>query len=473
MANASAQHMPRQFYYFAIYLFVILILQEVLMTLMLTITGQGIYSTGSFLSYFMLVSATQILCSMIVLLYCYGRQYMWPFRLSWLCIIALSVHTAVVYEILVNRNLESWYYYSSCAVSAANLLLGMCLVFSKSREHLWLKWVGITSVCVNTAQIMLLIWYMVSTDFQIKAMLAQVNFVLSWLMIAVTGLWVIHFVNEVKAGNRTNRSSSVSVSGFIFLCLAISWVSVSGGADFYDESMAPLPVRKVSATEQTLADRFEAHLFVSRDGEKLPYRLMKPLDYNPGQKYPFVLCLHHGGVHGRDNAAQVQGSYAPVLASYDNRRNHPAFLVVPQCEVGSSWMDPDVDSAIMELLAYLEKQYSLDIQRRYVIGESGGGYGCWHFIGNHPGVFAAAIPVCGGGEEGLVKNMTDVSIWVFHGTEDELVPVRYSRRMVNKLRKAGSKPRYTEFSHAGHSIGRQVGITPGIWEWLFAQKRKN
>jgi predicted peptidase len=135
-------------------------------------------------------------------------------------------------------------------------------------------------------------------------------------------------------------------------------------------------------------------------------------------------------------------------------------------------MDPDVDSAIMELIASLEKRYSIDTLRRYVIGESGGGYGSWHFIGNHPDIFAAAIPVCGGGEEELAKNMADVSIWAFHGSDDLLVPVSYSRKMVNALRKAGSKPRYTEFAGADHYISKRVADTPGIWDWFFAQRRK-
>ncbi|KAA0991992.1 carboxylesterase family protein [Dyadobacter aurulentus] len=465
--------MPRQFYYFAIFLFVILILQEILITAMLTAGGRSIYTLDSFVPYFILVSVTQALAVVIQLLYCYGRQYIWPFRAGWLCIISLSVHTAVVYEILINQNLERWYYYSYCAVSAANLLLGLSLVVSKSRAHFWLKWIGITSICVHTAQIALLTWYTVFADFQMKAVLSQAGFVLSWLMVAVTGLWIMHFIGQAKADKSSGSLSRLSMSSFVFILVVLSWFSVSQGTDFYMESSAPLPVRNVSATERTLAERFEPHLFVSRDGEKLPYRLMKPLDYDSTRKYPIVLCLHHGGVHGRDNAAQVQGSYAPVLANYDNRRNHPAFLLVPQCEVGAGWMDPEVDAAVMELMASLEKQYNIDTLRRYVLGESGGGYGSWHFIGNHPGMFAAAIPVCGGGEEELAQNMADVSIWAFHGTNDELVPVSYSRKMVNALRKAGSKPRYTEFPGADHYIGKQVADTPGIWDWLFMQKRKD
>jgi predicted esterase len=465
--------MARQFYYFAIFLFVILILQEILITTMLKVVGRGAYALGSFMPYFILVSVTQACCSVIALVYCYGHQYIWPFRAGWLCVIMLSVHTAVVYEILINQNLESWYYYSYCAVSAANLLLGVSLVVSKSREHFWLKWIGIASICVDTAQIALLIWYNVFADFQMKAMLSQADFPLSWLMVAITGLWIIHFVSEVKAVKSLNSIPRVSLFGFILVSVIASYFSISLGADFYEESRAPLPARNLSATERALADRFEVHLFISHDGEKLPYRLMKPLNYDSTQKYPVILCLHHGGAHGRDNAAQVQASYAPVLANYDNRRNHAAFLLIPQCEVGKVWMDPDVDSAIMELIASLEKEYSIDALRRYAIGESGGGYGSWHFIGNHPGMFAAAIPVCGGGEEELVENMADVSIWAFHGSDDLLVPVSYSRKMVNALRKAGSKPRYTEFAGADHYIGKRVAETPGVWDWLFMQRRKN
>ena len=49
----------------------------------------------------------------------------------------------------------------------------------------------------------------------------------------------------------------------------------------------------------------------------------------------------------------------------------------------------------------LEKEFSIDITRRYVIGESLGGYGTWHFITTRPQMFAAAVPVCGVGDPAL------------------------------------------------------------------------
>jgi hypothetical protein len=62
----------------------------------------------------------------------------------------------------------------------------------------------------------------------------------------------------------------------------------------------------------------------------------------------------------------------------------------------------------------------------------------WHFLGKHMDVFVAAIPICARDEETLAKDMVDVSIRAFHGSEDKLVPVTYSGKMVIALSKAGS-----------------------------------
>ena len=87
-------------------------------------------------------------------------------------------------------------------------------------------------------------------------------------------------------------------------------------------------------------------------------------------------------------------------------------------------------------------------------------------------MFAAAIPVCGGGAPNYAQNMVDVAIWAFHGERDALAPVSGSRDMVAAIKKAGGKPRYTEFPGSGHDIAKQVNQTPGLLDWLFAQRRK-
>ena len=88
-------------------------------------------------------------------------------------------------------------------------------------------------------------------------------------------------------------------------------------------------------------------------------------------------------------------------------------------------------------------------------------------------MFAAAIPVCGGGDPKLARNIVDVPVWAFHGEKDRSVPVKLTREMIDAIKNAGGHPRYTEFPDAGHNIWDEVKNTPGLLEWLFAQKCDN
>ena len=114
----------------------------------------------------------------------------------------------------------------------------------------------------------------------------------------------------------------------------------------------------------------------------------------------------------------------------------------------------------------------IDAKRRYVTGISRGGYGAWQFICTRPDMFAAAIPVSAGGDPKLASKAVDVAIWAFHGVKDRNVPVSGSRDMIAAIKKAGGHPKYTEYPDEGHNIWDQVSKTPGLWDWLFAQKRK-
>ncbi|GAB3737505.1 carboxylesterase family protein [Spirosoma lituiforme] len=123
------------------------------------------------------------------------------------------------------------------------------------------------------------------------------------------------------------------------------------------------------------------------------------------------------------------------------------------------------------MLNALEAEFSIDSNRRYVAGHSLGGYGAWSFIGTHPGVFAAALPLSGTGDPALAKNMVDVAIWAFHGEKDRNVPVDGCRTVIRAIQQAGGHPHYTEFANVGHYLNPSLNAMPGILDWLFAQKR--
>ena len=85
---------------------------------------------------------------------------------------------------------------------------------------------------------------------------------------------------------------------------------------------------------------FEARTFQDGQGQVLPYRLLKPLDYDARKRYPLVLFLHGAGERGDDNQAQLKNA-AWAFTEPRHRRRFQAFVVAPQCPAGRRWVEMD------------------------------------------------------------------------------------------------------------------------------------
>jgi len=79
-----------------------------------------------------------------------------------------------------------------------------------------------------------------------------------------------------------------------------------------------------------------------------------------------------------------------------------------------------------------------------------GGIGCWALAKSRPEMFAAIVPVCGGGDPAKVCVLKDTPVWVFHGAKDRVVPLSRSRQMVRALEKCGGNVRFTVYPHTSH-----------------------
>jgi predicted peptidase len=231
-----------------------------------------------------------------------------------------------------------------------------------------------------------------------------------------------------------------------------------------------------AATEP--ASEFLARIYTNRSGAKLPYRLLRPKNYNPGTQYPVILYLHGAAARGNDNLEPL--NWGPKLfLEPPLREKHDFFLVIPQCPRDSGWLDLSWsgtrESQSLELALDLVGQglphdFNLDPKRRYVTGVSMGGHAVWVVLAHHPGFFAAAIPVCSGG---TAKTVTDAAaktpVWAFHSDDDHLVPVQQARDMVQAWRAHGGTAKYTEYTGLKHSSWKKAYIDNAMFDWLFSQ----
>jgi predicted peptidase len=226
---------------------------------------------------------------------------------------------------------------------------------------------------------------------------------------------------------------------------------------------------------------FSSEKYTNAAGETLNYRQLIS-DYDPVSKYPLVIFLHGSGERGDDNIAQLKWG-VQNFATSNSMKMHPAIVIAPQCPKEMSWgnySDTDMSllsspSVPMKLLIELIKEtiqkLPIDTDRIYITGLSMGGFGTFDAISRYPDLFAAAVPVCGGGDTKNAASIAHIPIWIFHGALDGAVNPVLSHNMLKALTDAGAHPGFTQYPKAGHFSWIAAYDDDMMMDWLFSQKK--
>ncbi len=201
----------------------------------------------------------------------------------------------------------------------------------------------------------------------------------------------------------------------------------------------------------------------------IEYLLYLPEDYGEkDQKWPLMLFLHGAGERGSDlDKVKVHGP--PKLVAQG--KSLPFIIASPQCPTGRSWTDPTQLQTLIALLDDLTETYEVDESRIYLTGLSMGGYGTWALGSSHPDLFAALVPICGGGQPRMARRLREMPIWVFHGVKDNVVPISQSEQMVEALEAVGNDVRFTVYPEAQHDSWTETYDNPKLYEWLLSHRK--
>ena len=207
-------------------------------------------------------------------------------------------------------------------------------------------------------------------------------------------------------------------------------------------------------------------LTVSDDGQSVT------LDGDLRAKAPFAYTVTPKTILEFDFRSDAQGLAHAIALDEDDFFDYRWANMDWAAKKGSAAKDPSTPMRLA-LAAFdgVRKEFNVDPKRLYITGLSMGGYGTWDAIARHPTLFAAAVPVCGGGDESTAPLIKDLPIWCFHGGADKTVPPERSRNMIEALKQAGGHPRYTEYPGVGHNSWDKAYAEPELPTWLFAQKR--
>ena len=233
-------------------------------------------------------------------------------------------------------------------------------------------------------------------------------------------------------------------------------------------------------------DKFSSRVWKNNESEKLNYRLRYPENFNSEKKYPLLLFLHGSEGRGNDNEQQLWD--ANGIGAFSKQKiatKHESFIFAPQVPANERWVSTNWNtdnyrlvpiSSSMRLTfealdSFIDNNKNIDENRIYVLGLSMGGWGAWDAISRRPNFFAAAVPICGGGDPEQAIYFKDVNIWAWHGEQDNVIDVKKSQDMVQALVKVKGNIKYSEIKVRGHDSWLDVWNSNDLWNWLYNQRK--
>ncbi len=230
-------------------------------------------------------------------------------------------------------------------------------------------------------------------------------------------------------------------------------------------------------------------------GVTYKYQVFVPEDWTPHRKWPVILALHGAGERGSDGLLETDVGIGTAIRT--DRSDIEAIVVMPQCTKNLWWILPPMDDLAMAALAEATKEFHGDTHRTYLTGLSMGGYGTWHLAQKYPGKFAALVVICGGIRPPLAaqnrypdlakvtppdspqsylaaaERVGKTPVWIFHGADDNIVPVTESQRMSAAMKQIGAEVHYTEYPGVGHACWDKAYDEPKLFPWLFSKSLPN
>lgn len=210
----------------------------------------------------------------------------------------------------------------------------------------------------------------------------------------------------------------------------------------------------------------------------------------PAEGLPVVIHFHGMGERGLGTTSaeliKMLGSNMPKkVAAQTNPFPENCIVYCPQDPYFSVSTTLGIDLCLQNIAKVYSGTYRVknadgtyrtlpkaDLDRVYVMGLSAGGGAVHLAVGYFAHKIAAAISVCASGSyperAALAVNLP---IQMFHAKNDETCNYGVSQRSYDALIKAGSKvAKFTLYPTGGHGIWDTAYNTPGLLEWMFAQR---
>jgi poly(3-hydroxybutyrate) depolymerase len=190
----------------------------------------------------------------------------------------------------------------------------------------------------------------------------------------------------------------------------------------------------------------------------LTYQLYVPSTYTIAQRYPLIIAFHWSGGRGAD-----------MLQRWEEQAEKKGYIVAcPDSKDADRW-DPSEEEGIFRMISRIEKEYSVESSRIFLVGFSGGANFAYYLGLNHPdrfravAAFAGSLRKLGSSVRLSVVPHEQIPVFIIHGSKDEVVDMSEGEYSKKELQDAGYQVKFMELKGEKHDYPARVSWSIINW----------
>ena len=268
-----------------------------------------------------------------------------------------------------------------------------------------------------------------------------------------------------------------------------AWVLRHSGAMLLAAACFAAPAAGALESARGLAEPAQETGFLNRkieiNGITYRFQVYLPEEWRRDDRklWPIILALHGRGERGTEGMWQTQIGLPQQVRDHPDR--WPFVIVMPQCPQPEYWTDPPMMALALAALDQESEEFHGDPDRTYLTGLSLGGYGAWELAKSEPHRWAA-IAIAASGvfwsyaperweqadtlPDEYARAVGRTPVWLFHGSEDNVVKPRESELMFDALKVEGGNVRLWVYQGLHHDCWTRAYNEPELPRWLLSHR---
>lgn len=174
----------------------------------------------------------------------------------------------------------------------------------------------------------------------------------------------------------------------------------------------------VQAEDKLIDVAFKAKV----DGSEQRYVLLLPKDFKAEEKHDVLIALHG---HGSDRWQFAKDGRDECRGSREVAAKHSMIFVSPDYRARTSWMGPQAEADVVQIIAELKEQYR--VRRVIITGGSMGGSSALSFAALHPELIHGVAALNGTANHLEYSQFQDAISASFGGAKTA-IPAEYKKR---------------------------------------------